>query len=387
MGTVGRLRASSTYFPELESLRGIAILLVMYFHADGFVRMPTTNSRGIWPSPLAAFVLAGHTGVSLFFILSAFLLSMPFLAQAEGGKPVARGTFYCRRALRILPLYWTVVVVGMAITAQRPADLLRALPYLAFLNSVPNWVAPVYPYTTVLWSLATEAQFYVLLPLLPLLFGSPRRRRVGVAVLLVYAVAYAAFLAGRVEPWRPEAAFFLRGSVFGRGPLFLFGILAAWIHRRYGARIRSWRGWRPGLADGALIGCVLGLGCLLRELVFFGYKPWDQPPWYGWHLIEGVLWSAIVLLMLDAPLRLRPLLVNPVLARFGVLSYSIYLLHVPVWDVTLRAVRTVYHSRVGWSPLMAGWVTGASVVLLLLSMLTYRFIEQPFLVRKARLDT
>jgi len=381
------IRASSAYLPELESLRGIAILLVMFFHADGVVRLPYSNSRGIWPSPLAAFVLAGHTGVSLFFILSAFLLSMPFLAQAEGGRPVSWVAFYRRRALRILPLYWTAVIVFMTLAAHHPADVLHALPYLAFVNSVPPWAEQIFPYTTALWSLATEVQFYVLLPLLSLCLGSPRGLRLGLAALLLYGAAYATFLAGRINHWSEATVFFLRFGVFGRGPFFLLGILAAWTYRRHGDRIRAWRGWHAGAPDLALVACVLALGCMLQRLVFWGFEIWEVPPRFAWHLVEGTLWSAIVLLTLLTPLRLRRLLVNPVLARLGVLSYSIYLLHVPVLYFTLVAVRGVYHPRVGWSPLMAAWVTGTTALLLALSTLTYRFVEQPFLVRKARIDS
>ena len=381
------IRASSAYLPELESLRGIAIVLVMFFHTDGLVRMPFSNSRGLWPSPLGAFILAGHTGVSLFFILSAFLLSMPFLAEAEGGRPVSPAAFYRRRALRILPLYWTAVLVFMALAAEHPADLLRALPYLAFVNSVPTWAAQIFPYTTVLWSLATEVQFYLLLPLLSRCLGSRRGGRIGLAALLLYGAAYAAFLAGRMDHWPEGASFFLRMGIFGRGPFFLFGILAAWIYRRHGDRIRAWRGWRAGVPELALGACVLGLGSMLQRLVFSGYEVWEIPPRFAWHLVEGALWSTIVLLTLLTPLRLRALLVNRVLARLGVLSYSIYLLHVPVWYATLTVVRNALRPPVGWSPLMVAWVAGATVVLLLLSTLTYRFVEQPFLVRKARIES
>jgi peptidoglycan/LPS O-acetylase OafA/YrhL len=379
------IRPSSTFLPELESLRGVAIVLVVFFHADGLVRGPFGNSRGIWPSPMLAFVLAGHTGVSLFFILSAFLLSLPFLAQADGGPRVSVAAFYRRRALRILPLYWTLVVGFMLLAARRPTDVRRALPYMAFLNSVPTWVTPVPPYTNVLWSLATEAQFYLLLPLLAVCLGSPRGRRLGLAGLLLYAVAYGAFLARAFEA-PPGLRFFVRLGVFGRGPLFLMGILAAWIYRRHGGHVRAWGGWRAGLGDLALLGCVAALGLLLRPLVFFGYEPWDEPPYFAWHLLEGALWSAIVLLVVVAPLRLRPLLVNPVLGGLGVVSYSLYLLHLPVWDVTLRMVRTAWRPPASWSPLMGAWAAGGFVLMLLLSTLTYHVIERPFLVRKARID-
>ena len=147
-----------------KSLHGIAIVLVYAFHVDGVVLFPW-NAVGKGLSPALAFVRAGHTGVDLFFILSAFLLSLPFLAAARGGRPVHLGRYFTRRALRILPLYYAAVVVAAVMTASRPADLERALPYLAFMNSVSGWYTAMPPYSDVWWSLCTEVQFYLLLPL------------------------------------------------------------------------------------------------------------------------------------------------------------------------------------------------------------------------------
>jgi peptidoglycan/LPS O-acetylase OafA/YrhL len=92
------------FLPELESVRGIAILLVFAFHVDGFVRFPFSVAPSV---PLSlAFVHAGFTGVDLFFVLSAFLLSLPFLAEGAGGRRVVVREYALRRALRILPLYY-----------------------------------------------------------------------------------------------------------------------------------------------------------------------------------------------------------------------------------------------------------------------------------------
>src|SRR3989442_11065883 len=118
------LRASSTFLPELESVRGIAVLLVFAFHADIFVRFPFIEPR----STLAtAFVRAGYTGVDLFFVLSAFLLSLPFFVEAAGGKRVVVREYFVRRALRILPLYYFAVLVGTVLSASHLLDLSHCL--------------------------------------------------------------------------------------------------------------------------------------------------------------------------------------------------------------------------------------------------------------------
>ena len=94
------------YLPELESLRGLAMLLVFLFHLDSIVRGPSRPASHATVSPLLAYIQAGHSGVNLFFVLSAFLLSLPFLSQAAGGRVVSVRRYAGRRALRILPLYY-----------------------------------------------------------------------------------------------------------------------------------------------------------------------------------------------------------------------------------------------------------------------------------------
>jgi hypothetical protein len=87
---------------ELESLRGWAITLVFLYHVEGWLALPRPGDE---VSPLWAFIRAGHTGVSLFFVLSGFLLSRPFLVEGLGGPRVDVRSYYRRRALRILPIY------------------------------------------------------------------------------------------------------------------------------------------------------------------------------------------------------------------------------------------------------------------------------------------
>jgi peptidoglycan/LPS O-acetylase OafA/YrhL len=241
------------------------------------------------------------------------------------------------------------------------------------------------------WSLATEVQFYLVLPLLPLFLRSRGGRRVGAAIALTYAMAYAAFALGAMHLGSFEANNRLVHSLLGRAPLFVFGALAAVLYERKGEQLKCWATdcprMRRGGADALLLLVLLALGMLLRHIVYFDYSEYEvQYP--AWHLIEGSLWTMTVLLVLLAPLRTRALLSNPILRTLGLLSYSIYLIHLPVLMFGLAAVRT-------WWPrpnLIAGWTlrSGALFVLLCasflaLSTVTYLTIERPMLRRKARL--
>ena len=102
-----------------------------------------------------------------------------------------------------------------------------------------------------------------------------------------------------------------------------------------------------------------------------------------WHGAEGVGWAVVLLLLLVAPLRLAPLLSNRLLSLLGVLSYSIYLLHAPFMMILIQA----FVGPRAWTPWAWTLVSVLSLALLGACTLTDRFIERPFLVRKARFDT
>jgi peptidoglycan/LPS O-acetylase OafA/YrhL len=382
----------SGYHPELESLRGIACTLVAFYHLDAYV-CGTEGKAGLVASPLSAFILAGHAGVNMFFVLSAFLLSIPFLIEASGGKPVMRRSYYVRRALRILPLYYVAVVVGTILSATKWADLLVGVPHLFFLNATTRfYTSGLMPYRGVWWTLATEMQFYVLLPLLPMFLRTRRGRWLGVSALTVYALAYVSYLYGGIRMKTILGEILLGLSLFGHAPLFLFGIAGAWTYLHYGGRIRHWMlrsaVMRSGGADLALFLTVATLGYVLRWAAFRGF--WGVEggaPAHAWHLIDGGLWTVIVLLMLLAPLRTKGLFSNRIMVRLGILSYSIYLWHYTIFKFGIDAFRRIHPpAGPGWDPATLGAAAALCGLCVIVSTLTYRFIEQPFLAIKQRVQ-
>ncbi|TMA37498.1 MAG: acyltransferase, partial [Deltaproteobacteria bacterium] len=193
------------------------MLLVLTFHIDANLHAPfgpPTSAVPLW----LAFVRAGHSGVDLFFVLSSFLLSLPFFTAAAQGRRLNTRGYFARRALRILPLYYSAVAVGTVVCARGPGDLTRGLPYLLFLNALAT---PLTPWSAVWWSLCTEAQFYLLLPLLSPCLRSRTGRVWGLVALAAYAAVYSAFFAGVFRMPTNYMAAWLGMSLFGRAPQFL----------------------------------------------------------------------------------------------------------------------------------------------------------------------
>ncbi|MGH7786476.1 MAG: acyltransferase family protein [Candidatus Binatia bacterium] len=379
---------SRRFFPELESLRGLAVLLVVAFHVDASVVL---YNRSRPASALTSFARGGDTGVDLFFVLSGFLLSLPFIAAARGERPVSLRLYFSRRALRILPLYYAAVLAGAVLAARQLGDLRHALPYLFFVNGFTGTSTPLPPFSNVWWSLATEVQFYLVLPLLLLVLRSWRGRALGAVALVAYGLAYLATVDGRLHMDTIGRQFVFLLSIVGRGPLFLSGIAAAWIVAVYGDRLQAalakatWL--RRGGADLVFAVVLVGLAYYLRALVDdTRINGGLSAPALPWHAGSGLFWAAVVLCLVLTPLRSKAYLCNAALARLGVLSFSIYLLHVPILHSGLRLARHVAPDLWGWSPRMAALIVVLGIACYAAATVTYTWIERPFLVRKSRFE-
>jgi peptidoglycan/LPS O-acetylase OafA/YrhL len=258
------------------------------------------------------------------------------------------------------------------------ADWRDALGYAVFLQSFEGLVTPIHFYSNPWWSLATEVQFYIALPLLAQLMRTRSGSILCAVLALVYAIAYARMVRAGFIPGS-----LLAGSLFGRAHVFGLGILAAWIHDAHGETIRSWcerRTWlRNGGADALLLGLLLALGLLLQAVSLSVFA--SETEWHAWHVVEGALWTGVLLVVLLAPLRLRSAIDNPLLRALGRISYSVYLTHFPVLFLALFSLAP----GEGWTYHGTGVALLGFGITLGLSTLTYRYIERPFLERKVRL--
>ncbi|MDG2336162.1 MAG: acyltransferase [Myxococcota bacterium] len=373
----------TAYSRELEVVRAIAALLVFSRHIAGrYVGIDLEQGP---PGFFYSLALGGQTGVTLFFVLSAFLLAPPFFEK--GRTSISR--FFARRFLRLWPLYAFAVLVATAWNAEGWEGWGDGLVYLVYGQSFWGFVTHLEPFSYVWWSLSTEVQFYFVLSLCGLIGAQRFGSKILAALLVLYAASYLIFLFTEFGITDPASMLSIRVSLFGRGWSFLLGALAAFLYHRYG---QVWRerlariAWlKNGGGDGVIIVVLIGIGLMLMKVETIGTWP-AEIAWHAWHIPESVLWSAFIIGLLVLPLRSRALLVNRPLEAFGVVSYSFYLWHLPV-IVGVGSVLGISSADPGSGgrTALAAAIGLSFAASLALSGLTYRFIERPFLLRKERI--
>ncbi|MGA3039031.1 MAG: acyltransferase [Vulcanimicrobiaceae bacterium] len=366
----------------LDGLRGIAIALVIWFHLW----------QVSWLDP-GAFIfipISGFLGVEMFFFLSAFCLSYPFVcAYLEGTTLPSLRHFSYRRFIKIFPSYAISIFAVIAIAAlpgakgSWGANIEWTTPGAAFfdLASHLTFVHTLFGDTYasingVLWTLGIEVQYYVLFPVLIFLL---LRAPLSVAgTMTAIAIAYRIRI-GRccVTPVFDHNLQQLLGffDFFAAGMLCAFGYV--WLRKNH-PRIANMRWAWLGLA---LIGLVW-IGLLFMNLTV---KRWQNDFSDFWLIRNGTYYAAAIGLFalgsLFAPRFWHRIIANPVFVFLAVISYNMYLWH----QIVFRWVATwpfIPHSAgtTRGDPTWA-WITtlcGFAIALAIASLVTYA-IERPLL--------
>ena len=253
------------HFLPLDGLRGIAVLLVVLHHSFRYKGASTVGRA------LDTAAAAGWVGVTLFFVLSGFLIT-GILLDTRSRQHYLRD-FYARRTLRIFPLYFAFLSCYFLILPQIPytAEHLPQPPaakqifYWSYTTNMREWLgnAPLFidPLDP-LWSLAVEEQVYLFWPFIILLF--PRRRLAAVYVCIAL-FSFAWRVMTRLTAQSIELTYEWAPANF---EAFALGALVAWCSREKAGALRRWVP-RIALASG---GFLFGLWAYLGTFNF-----WDSP--------------------------------------------------------------------------------------------------------------
>ncbi len=334
-----RVTSSGRFIPEIDGFRFIAIASVFLFHLTGQM---TQKSKHFTSADAAHDWLAGLTrhgdhGVPLFFVISGFILGLPFAAQhLAGARPVNIREFYLRRITRLEPPYIVALLLLFASLLLVKVDTLRnLLPHLMMSvfylhNLVFGTMSTVDP---VAWSLEVEIQFYLLAPVLALFFtirSRRTRRSLLIGLSVVASILQYLFFFEDGSRLVMALTYFIQ--------YFLVGFLMADIY------VTDWRQkpehhWKWDVAAVAALGLLLVSSQSIEVSHFL--LPWLTLAFY---------------LTTFRSVFVNTVLTNPWLTTIGGMCYSIYLLHFAVIAFVYRHSQALVITRLFWVNLMLQFV-------------------------------
>jgi peptidoglycan/LPS O-acetylase OafA/YrhL len=367
-------------FPLLEGYRALAAAFVVATHA-GF--QTAASLRGPWAGTLARM----DFGVALFFVLSGFLLFRPHAAAHLVGRAAPKTLPYVRRrALRILPAYWVVVVVAMVVFAEnRQLGFRDWLVQLLLLQTyVPNGLITGLEQ---MWSLGTEVAFYAALPLLGLLVrhlpGRSVARRAAfqlafLGVLAAIAIVYRLVVFTNTVHGR--AAFWLPGYL----DWFAVGMALATIYTLVSSGEPLPR-WAAGIVDVAHSpgACFAAGAAVLWVSTSRIAGPYDlTPPTVTEALVKHVSYAvAAGLLLAPATIRPRPggsfatIMGNPWMRALGTVSYGVFLWNMVVLQVFVRIIGQQVFTGSWLLDFTVTWVVSVAIAIVSWQVVERRFLR------------
>ena len=350
--------------PELDGVRGTAIVLVLIWH---FVASHLQKN-----SVLGHALSLTNSGVDLFFVLSGFLIGGILIDNRNAENYYA--TFYARRSLRILPLYF----VWLALFFAAKASYTGAFPWI-FEHNLPWWSYATFTQnflmvrqeqlgplgTSVTWSLSVEEQFYLLLPFL--IRFTPRKHA---PTFWLTMIMLTPVLRGAVTDRFGYTAAMVMMPM--RGDALLLGVLIAEL-----MRIEGFRAW---VAEKRLAVCGIGTA-LASGTVLLMYRSNHFGAMGATWIALACGWLVVVALshpwgIVAKALRLR------ILKFFGDISFGLYLVHQALSQFIFACFLRKQPSFASRDDVLATMV--ASIASVAVAYVSYRCFELPILSLGAR---
>lgn len=365
------------YVASLTGVRGIAALFVFVFHYGFFnpgirldLSIPVIGNALQFPLGF------GFTGVDLFFVLSGFLLSLPFAhATLNHIEHQPLGQYYKRRLLRVFPAYYAqlgiILIFGGWFIVWQPLDAGSLLAHLFMFFNV-GW-DPVRPLVGVWWTLPIELSFYLLLPFIAS-FMRPGRWLFFLVLCLLMSMVYRLWAADHFAASSQTEAIVLAASHLpGSLPEFLLGASAAIVVQWFDLKsINKPPAW---MLDGMfLAGAGLAITWLWGVVLPHGEYYWLA----HWSMVIAPLALGLPLSLMVIGLywgsRIgRLLFANPVVYFLGLISYSLYLWHFLVLQQADIVFGEFYTGMHGFPK----FLFSLSLVVLV-SAFSYYVFERPF---------
>lgn len=357
------LNPHRAYYPALDGLRGLAILLVVVFHNFGFIR----------------YFFFGWLGVDLFFVLSGFLIT-GILVETQGTSNYLRN-FYARRILRIFPLYYLTLVILLLLIPriiQLPTDLTYYKDNQWWLwTYLENWLYIFKPSSNSqilhhFWSLAVEEQFYLVWPLVILIIRKPQRLILLLALVLLSAIA----LRFIVWIYQIDNLAYFNLYTFSRIDGICIGSMLFLVQKTNSDFLPKYTS-------------VIVFGLATFNFIFYFFNQYYNFS-FPYLAIAGYTTFALLFALLvyegtEGKNRVVNFLFNNAFMKFfGRISYGLYIFHWPVYLLFKDPVAKWITQNFSSLPpqLSASLITTSAAILL--SITSYHYFESYFIRQKKR---
>lgn len=353
------------YLSRLDHLRFIASALVVFLHFRGDISKVPSD-----PSTLTGFVYrwinSGATGVSLFLVLSGFIFCV---ISDCGKKHIEYKQFITNRVLRIFPLVIFVFFIAITIhgSVVGIGDIIRLI-FLQFNTgfAASEWMGKE-PILVPMWTLAVEFQFYLIFPFIALFIG---RYGIKYAFNMLAMMIIIKFMV--INSYGDSTYHELYKSLVGRLDQFLIGIITGYTYL-----YNKDKKHRMAPAVIVFITSIVAISL---------YTISQKSAFVIFNLsltIEALLWAFVVYSYIMLPISI-PSLIDKILSYLGSLSFSIYLMHIPVGRFIQKTFGYLFE---GMNPVIVTCLVILPTIVVV-SIMTFSLIEKPFInLRKGYVES
>ncbi|MEO5501823.1 MAG: acyltransferase [Ginsengibacter sp.] len=353
------------YIPELDGLRGIAILLVITFH--------------YFSDKLSVFSI-GWTGVDLFFVLSGYLITSRLILTFS--RPGYFRHFYKNRILRIFPLYYVTLIGFYFITPHFiPPYYYKNLEFYrnhapSFFLFFENWIFIKHPdiiqnHLQVLWSLAVEEQFYLIWPFFIFFFVNSKHLK----TILIIWVFLIVILRTTLYLVYPDNLYVFFYNTFCRMDAFIIGAVLFLIHKKILKPVHP---------------CIVAIAVLsaFAGIIIWKTNPATSPfiPTIGLTCI-AIFYALIIQIAVQKKYKSFSYILNrPWLIFIGRISYGLYIFHWIILRFSFEPLSNYIDIHFSTGRLLSNYLTLFLCLILsfVVSIISYRYYESFFLKLKRK---
>lgn len=311
-----------------------------------------------------SWVLGEH-GVTMFFVLSGFLITFLLLKEYQKTNTIKIKKFYVRRLLRIWPLYYVyLILVAFSLFSSMSFDH-RWFYYLTFFANIPFILEQSLPAMYHLWSISVEEQFYLFWPVIFLF--SIKKHFLKITLLIIFILAFYRIYIWYVAPFSLPALI----SVVNRFDCMLLGGLGAYLFFNKSKIIK--------LIDNKITQTIVWLIILAMALNVF---------WFLNSIIEIFVISAVTLFLIIGQINVKNRLINletPIVSYLGKLSFGIYVYHPLIIHLYSNVLKfnpnNTFLNEIGFTVLIFVSIITTTI---LISHISYFYFEMKFLKLKGK---